>query len=293
MAFKASKKRERKIDKVIRGRPLIPSAAIEKWYAGQIKEMLTEMGADYRSEIMGLMSLKGTKEHYAADAKLPINRFKAAFMKLAKRWQSKIAKLVEKTPKSFVMQVDKHSFSSVGASLKSLGIKQPKDLAKSDWESSMELAVQQNVALIKSIGQEFHDKIEKSVWNSLTSPKGTEQGAYGLGKYLTETLGASKERADFIALDQTKKVFCELNNARMNQNGVDEFEWAHSSAGKTPRHTHMDMDGQTFSTKGPGSELYYPDGTRVSLPKKDDGKPGHAIGCKCRMIPVINISDDD
>jgi len=280
------------MDKVIRGKPLIPSVAIEEWYANQIKEMLDSMAADYKSEIMALMSLEGTKEHYAADAKLPINRFKAAFMKLAKRWQSKIAKLTGKVPESFAMQVDKHSFSSVGSSLKSLGIKQPKNIPKPEWESSMELAVQQNVALIKSVGQEFHDKIEKSVWNSLTSPQGTEQGAYGLSAYLKDTLGASKERADFIAMDQTKKIFCELNNARMNQNGVDEFEWAHSSAGKTPRHTHMDLDGKTFSTKGPGSELYYPDGTRVDLPKKDDGKPGHAIGCRCRAIPVINISDD-
>lgn len=293
MSFKASKKRTRKDDKVIRGKPLIPSAAIEEGYAKEMKGMLNEMEAEYRAEIMKLMGLEGVREHYAADAKLPLSRFKAMFERMLARWTTKIGKMSSRVSKSFAMGVDKHSFSSVGASLKSLGMVQPRDIKKSDWESTMELAVQQNIALIKSVGREFHDKIEKATWNSLTSPQGNEQGAYGLSKYMNETLGVCKKRADFIAMDQTKKIYSELNNKRMEQNNVFEFEWAHSSAGKYPRHSHIDLDGQTFSTKGPASELYYLDGSRVKLPKNDDGKPGHAIQCRCRAIPVIRIVNEE
>lgn len=289
MAFKARKTRERKQEPLIKGKPLIPSAAIEQWYSRELRGFIQAMAADYRAEIEDLMSLKGTKQYYTADAKLPTGRFKSMFEKTFKKWTSRMFKFADRVTKEASIKVDKHSFTSVGSSLKALGIKEPKEAKKLDWETQMQLYIQQNTSLIKSITQEFHDKIENATWNSLTSPRGSEQGAHGISKYITETAGASKARANLIAMDQTKKLFCVLNNARMEQNGVTKFIWLHSSAGKTPRHSHVELDGQTFSTFGPPSELYRIDGSRVKLAKNDDGKPGHAINCRCRAIPVIEL----
>jgi uncharacterized protein with gpF-like domain len=292
MSFKASKKRERKIVATVRGKPLIPSAAAEEWHSKQVKDLITEMSEDYSTEIKRMMRLEGTREYYAADAKLPISRIKAMFERMLNKWTKKFFSSANRIAAESAVQVDKHSFVSVGSSLKALGIKQPRDMRKTDHDQQMELYIQQNVALIKSVGTEFQDKIQKAVWNSLTSPEGSEQGAYGLSKYLYETTNTTKARADFIAMDQTKKLYSALNNDRMEQNGVTKFEWMHSSAGKTPRHTHLELDRQIFSTKGAPNELYYVDGTRVKLPKNDDGKPGHPINCRCRAVPVIDLSDD-
>lgn len=288
--FKARKTRERKKEPLIKGKPLIPSAAIEEWYSREMRAFIQAMAEDYKAEVEKLMKLPGTKQFIAMDAKLPTGRFRSIFEKTFKKWTSRMFKFADRVTKEASIKVDKHSFTSVGSSLKALGIKEPKDMKRADWETQMELYIQQNTALIKSVAQEFHDKIEKATWNSLTSPEGTEQGAYGLSKYIMETAGVSKARADFIAMDQTKKLYSALNNARMEQNGVTKFIWMHSSAGKYPRHSHIELNGQTFSTKGPTSELYYPDGTRVKLPKNDDGKPGHAINCRCRALPVIELS---
>lgn len=289
MAFRASKKRERKKEPLIKGKPLIPSAATEQWYSKEIRDFIQEMSDDYRAEIEKCMKLPGTKDYYAEDSKLPVGRFRSMFAKTRKKWESKMFEFANRKAKEASIKIDKHSFTSVGSSLKALGIKEPKGITKTAWELQMELYIRENVALISSLGQGFQDKVEKSVWNSLTAPDGSEQGMYGISNYITHTTAVTRRHANFIAVDQTRKLYSALNIARMEQNGVTKFIWLHSSAGKTPRHTHLELNGQTFSTQGSPSELYRVDGTRVKLPKKDDGKPGHPINCRCRALPVIEL----
>jgi uncharacterized protein with gpF-like domain len=70
----------------------------------------------------------------------------------------------------------------------------------------------------------------------------------------------------------------------MDQNGVEEFEWLHSSAGKVPRQTHVDKDGMVFKVNDP--RLW-------EGPKADQGPPGWAINCRCRAVPIIGYKDDE
>lgn len=304
MAFKASRTRKRKTQSVAEGKPLVASAAIRDWYSSQIKSLIDDMIEDYRSEITKLMAAPGVEQHYAADAKLPIGRFKKLFERLFDKWFGKVSTFIGKTASSCAVKIDQHSFSSVGASLKSMGIKEPRNMSKADWETQIGLYVNENIALIKSIAGDFHSGIEKATWNSLTSEIGEEQGAYGIQKYIYKHTPALKERSEFIARDQNSKLNSVLNNARMEQNGVDCFIWLHSSAGKVPRQCHIDWNGRTFLTKGGPSELYelLDDGTVVQVTvgydgarKGDIGKPGYCINCKCRARPklIFRPQNDD
>lgn len=298
MAFQASKERGRKKEPAVRGRQLIASAAVVEEYSKFLKAIAREMTAEYKEEIGKLMRAEGTRDHYASDAKLPLERFKAMFKRLADKWRKKVEKISYEKAESFFMKVDKHAFTTVGSSLKAMGIHEPKGIKKSFFEEQMALAVQQNVALIKSIPEELHGKIERAVWNSLTSPEGKEQGAYGINAAIMDYMGKEFTRAEFIAEDQTKKIYSVMTNARLEQNGLDRFEWAHSSAGKKPRQCHVKWNGRVFLTRGGPTDLWEVlksgkvvkvtpgyDGARES----DIGKPGHPPRCRCRAIPILDV----
>lgn len=298
MTFTASKERKRRIKPMAEGKVLMPSAAVREWYSEEIKSILRKMADEYRSEIGILMKSSGTKQHFAADANLPVSRFKGLMNRLKEKWSKRANELAAKIAESFVMKVDKHSFSSVGSSLKALGIQEPRGVPKTKWETQIETYVAENIALIKSIPEEFHSKIERATWNSLTSPEGTEQGAYGINGAIRDAMGKGFDRADFIAQDQTSKLNSVMNNARMEQNGISVFEWMHSSAGKTPRKCHQAWNGRYFLTKGGPTDLVelLPDGSTVKYEEGQDGarkgdvaKPGHAPRCRCRAKPVIKL----
>ena len=298
MAFKASKTRSIKKTPIAEGRILIPSAPAREWYETQLKGMIDLMAGDYLAEIEGVFGTKGVRQHFAMDAKLPVDRIASMFERLAKRWMPKIAKWSQKTAEQMALKINKHSFVTVGESLRTMGIKEPADISKSDFDLRMESFIAQNVALIKSVPTEMHSKIERAVWNSLTAPKGTEQGIFGIKAAVQDVTSSEFSRAKFIAQDQNAKLYSALNIARQEQNGVMSFIWMHSSAGKTPRKCHQAWDGRRFATKGGQNELYeiLPDGTlkkyevgQDGAREADLGKPGFPPKCRCRAKPYIDL----
>ena len=106
----------------------------------------------------------------------------------------------------------------------------------------------------------------------------------GIQNALNKVGITSKKRVDLIARDQNSKVYTSLATERMRQNGVEYFEWMHSSAGKVPRQTHVDKDGMVFQVDDP--RLW-------TGPKADQGPPGWAINCRCRMKPLIGYNPED
>lgn len=301
MAFKASKKRGRKSEPVAEGKQLIPSAAIEAGYSRNMKGMIRAMAQEYRDALTELFDRPSVESHYAADAKLPTAGFKSLLNRLSQKWMKRFSIFADKEAKSTFVKINKHSFTTVQESLKTLGIKNPPKEDPDDFAVRMETYMAENVALIKSIPLDLHSKIERAVWNSLTAKEGESQGAYGIHRVIRDAMGDQFSRADLIARDQNAKLYSALNNARIEQAGCDTFDWVHSSAGKQPRQCHVAWNGRTFLTKGGPNELYelLPDGTVVKYEVGQDGarkgdiaKPGHAINCKCRAKPVIKLSTE-
>jgi len=278
MAFKASKKRERKAPEPVgKGTALIPSAAIESWYRKRLEAMSTAMVKDYKEQINNTLDHAAVQEFFATDA-AATSAFKKVMEKLDQKWSDVFRGFAKSTSKEFVDKSDEHATATTRWSLSTAGIEQPRAAYNENIANTLTASQDFNNTLIAGIQEDVHEKIYTAVMLSLTSPDPEKQGQSGIEAALREIGGFAKNRAKLIAQDQTSKLYSSLSDQRMEENGVDEFEWMHSSAGKVPRHTHVEKDGMIFKLNDP--RLW-------EGPKADQGPPGWAIRCRCRKIPVI------
>lgn len=278
MAFKASKTRSVKAaDPIGRGTPIVPSAAIDLWYRKELKAMLKAMLDDYKKEIYRTANSGQGEAFYATDA-LFSSVFESTLKSLQQRWGRIFEGFAEKLAPEFVNKVEGQATSATMHSLSVAGLKAPVAAYNSNVANTIQASVDFNHTLITSLSKEAHEHVYTAVMLSLTSPNPEEQGLDGITAALTKAGIHSKKRADLIARDQTSKIYSSLSDARMEQNGCEEFEWLHSSAGKVPRHTHVEKNGQIFKLNDP--RLW-------EGPKADQGPPGWAINCRCRKVPVF------
>lgn len=253
--FQASKKRQYKpapTHKV--GPSLVPSAAIEEEYRKEIIDAVMEA-----LQLPGRVGDAFTR-HSLANLKRRAYRMAA----------------------SFTTKVNKHSRVTVWSAIEklgesiSVGAVDVKDLAE---------PIRDNVSLITNLADDAQKKLVE-----LYIKHGPDQSK--IYPELKEMVG---NRAELISTDQNAKLFTSLNTERMLESGLDTFEWQHSSAGKTPRQCHIDRNGQLYLLKGGSSELYHLDGSNANddpgCRKGDQGKPGYAIRCRCRMKPTSSLDD--
>lgn len=276
--FHASKVRQRKAPAPVgRGTQIIPSAAIEAWYRGELNKLTRTMIAEYKTQLDFVINGAAASRLFATDA-TATSEFVTVLNSLRQRWGKIFAGFANKLAPEFVDKADKGATAATLNSLSTAGVKQPIATFNEAVQNTLQAAVNYNHTLITNLSEEVHEKIYSSVMLSLTSPNPEEQGASGIQNALREVGGFSEKRIDLIAQDQTSKLYSSVSDDRMRQNGCEEFEWMHSSAGKTPRHTHLAKDGQIFKLNDP--RLW-------EGPKADQGPPGWAIRCRCRKVPVF------
>jgi SPP1 gp7 family putative phage head morphogenesis protein len=278
MAFTASKKRERRAaEPVGRGSAIIPSAAIEAWYRAKLTVMVKAMLAEYKEVVTAEVKSEKGKQFYATDAMFS-DVFASTLKSLQQRWARIFEGFASKLAPEYVEKVDGQATSATLHSLSVAGVKAPIATYNAAVANTLKASVDYNHTLITGLADEVHEKVYSAVMLSLTSPNPEEQGQNGIKEALKKAGIDSEKRVDLIVRDQTSKIYSSLSDERMKQNGCEEFEWAHSSAGKVPRHTHVEKDGQIFKLNDP--RLW--DG-----PKGDQGPPGWAINCRCRKIPIF------
>lgn len=124
----------------------------------------------------------------------------------------------------------------------------------------------ENVALIKSIPNQYFDQVEKTVIAGMRSGIRHEE----IAKDIEERFEVSKSRAALIARDQVGKWQSELDAARQQQLGVTRFIWR-TVHDERVRPEHQALDGEVFSYDDPPSE----------------GLPGTPINCRCYAEPVF------
>ena len=153
-----------------------------------------------------------------------------------------------------------------------------------DIKPLLDQAMADNVGLIKSIGQQHFADVGRAI---LDNYRGVPQvGGGSLTERLQKIGSISKNRAKFIARDQTAKLTGDLNQARQQDNGIDEYTWHNAQdrrvvgnpSGLYPKGNrvhgdHWDREGVKFSWAKP----------------PHDGHPGHAPNCRCYAKPVLNL----
>lgn len=127
--------------------------------------------------------------------------------------------------------------------------------------------VSSNVGLITSISENHFNRIEGII------TRGAQRGALGtnIAKDIQKSFGVSKNKARFIARDQTAKFNSDLSRLRQTSVGVEEYIWS-TSRDERVRPTHRAKEGRKF---------------RWSDPPSDTGHPGEDFNCRCVAIPVF------
>lgn len=131
-----------------------------------------------------------------------------------------------------------------------------------------EAAVEQNVGLIQSIPQQFHDRVAQDVFTALQDGWPLDD----LVEKLRHSYGITRKRARLIANDQNRGITARLNVAQALAAWGDDVEaiWCHVHGGeKQPRESHVEADGKRFKL----SEGCWIDGEFIL--------PGQKIGCQC------------
>lgn len=133
----------------------------------------------------------------------------------------------------------------------------------------------ENVALIKSIGQQYHTDIEGDVMRSFVAGRDLDS----LSKQLKARGKVTTDRAAFIARDQANKASAAFNAARQRELGLKWATWIHGNAGKEPRPNHLRA----------GREHWYFN-TQEGIDFGDKFGhvvPSEAINCRCSSRTVL------
>jgi len=216
---------------------------------------------------------------YTADESLA-TRLARELREFDRKWSRRFAERSRMLTDQMLSRVDRYTSRALASSLKEMSggltLKTP-DMPAGLYERLM-AATKENVSLIRSIQADFHERIEGAVMRSIASGN---FGARSLFEEIIKTGQATKQRAELIAVDQTRKVTTAMNAERMKAVGLRKFEWVHSGGGADPRELHVRYNGQIFDMDDP-PVIEERTGAR--------GLPGQLIKCRCRMRPVVDLT---
>ena len=248
--------------------PIRPNVGIEVSYRKALEELISEMH-DSLVYWLGAKYKVNQPEILALD-KSPARELNDAMARLARRWQRRFNALAPILAKHFATKVAERSDLGLQTALRKAGftVKFTMTPAANDI---LQATIQQNVALIKSIGSEHLSKVQGLVMRSVQA--GRDLG--GLTKDLEEQFGVTRRRATLIARTQNNLATASMNKARCLEIGITEAVWMHSHAGKHPRPSHVAANGKKYDiAKG-----MYLEGEWV--------QPGQAINCRCLAKPLL------
>lgn len=264
------------------GSPLKPNASVESRYNKQLNDMISLMYNDYQREVKKLV--KKEFKGYALDSSLA-SQSSILMNFLSKKWYSRFTKFANLFIKTFINQVEKNSTKTLESSLKQLSggmtIKPPQ--YPKDLQEKIQAHIKENVALIKSIPDEFHLKVENSINRSIQQGLGTNNIYNTALENMEKAKFSQEKRASLIARLETAKISSTIQLEKMKAVGIKKFRWRHSAGGLNPRELHISYDGKIFSFD--------------NLPIIDEktgqtGLPGTIYNCRCYLEPVIEFSDN-
>ena len=137
----------------------------------------------------------------------------------------------------------------------------------------LQATIAEQVSLIRSIPSQHLTQVQGIVMRGVQAGRDLAS----IAESLQREFGVTKRRAATIARDQNNKSTAVMNRVRQTELGITKAIWRHSTAGKHPRRTHVEMDGQVYEVaKG----MWDSDEKRFVL-------PGELINCRCFSKSII------
>lgn len=246
---------------------IAPDASLTKWYREQMQGMMDDMRSDviqnvvkrYQSEIAmdGILDWMG----HVIDG-------------LVSKWVKNLDSISDGIAKELVgrskTNYDKRLHNLLRRRGFTVNFKHTQYV-----QDQAQIALEENVALIKSVGNQYLDKVRSAVWRSVKNGYDLES----LVKQLKEIDGVEDRRAKNIAKDQVAKLNQAFEMARAEELGIKEAIWVHSGASKEPRASHKRASGTRYNIK------------EGCLIDNELIQPAWLPMCKCRAKLIIEIPD--
>jgi hypothetical protein len=290
-------------------RPVRPNAGIEREYRRRLDKLICEMAASYshwikacyrKNEPIMAMAMDSERRSWAKEITsatiidpktekrgdtievgpvwlaldaTPASQLKMEVNRLARHWNKRFNEASKELAAYFTLSASRRSDAALRKILKDGGwsVQFKLTAAMKDIKAA---TIAENVALIKSIPQQYHTEVQGLVMRSVTA--GRDIGY--LADELYKRFDITRNRAAFIARDQSNKMTSAFQRARQIELNLTEGIWLHSAGGKEPRPTHVRQSGKRFSIKEG-----WPDpalgGKRIW--------PGTEPNCRCVWKPVV------
>jgi uncharacterized protein with gpF-like domain len=212
---------------------LRPNAGIRQRYQRQLLTLIDDMNVSILYWVKA--QYRDSPPILAMDAKLtPSQDMQKRFQELAKKWKKRWEDAAPKIAESYLKNSYKYTNSSMMAALRESGISVRFEMTPA-VRDKLNAKLTENVALIKSIPEQYLSQVEGSVMRAYSS-------GFNLQKMIAEIVthtGVTQRRAANIAFDQTNKAHTVIAQARSLELGFTEAEWIHSGGGRHPRAPHM------------------------------------------------------
>ncbi len=260
--------RLRKGDRILK--PVHPSAGLEADYRRKLKRLVEEMSRSYSHWIRA--QYRADPPRMAAD-ETPSRKLEREMAQLGRQWWRRFDEAAPKMAKWFALSTNARSRDQLKRILADAGISVPFEMTPK-MKDVFDATVAENVALIKSIQQQYHSEVQGMVMRSVAAGRDLQM----LTRDLEERFEITNRRAATIALDQNNKATSDFVRVRQEHLGL-LAKWRHSHGGKEPRKTHLANDGQVYDPK---VGWFDPD------PKVQRRIwPGQLIRCRCVSVSVV------
>lgn len=263
------------------GTPIHNNVAISKRYEKALQKAIDKMRISTEKEINRLIYTKNARRYFisldsAKKEKSLVTKTKLALAALLLKFQLMFNRQSKTLAQSMLEDVQKYTTSAVHRSLKELtGESFNTSTLSAVGKIKAQAIVAENVALIKSIPQQYFTQITGDVMRAIVTGSTT-----GLAESISKHGKVSEKRAKLIASDQTHKAIQAISRQKMIDKGVSKFQWVYTFRSKEPRPSHVKMNGKVYRLDSP--PIINAD---TSGPPKR-GYPGDLINCKCIMRPV-------
>lgn len=244
-----------------------PNAGLTVEYRKQLDKLIDDMN---RSVVYWLTAAyRKQQPRLAADAS-PAKELQERLKRLKKYWLEVFDKSAPTMAKRFAEKAIRQVDMTMTNQLKQrdFGI----DFKLTDEaRNALDATIGENVALIRSIPQQYLSDVEGLVMRSIAVGGDLKT----LSRQLHERYGVTKRRAALISRDQNAKATATMVRVRQLGLGITHAVWLHSHGGKEPRASHVAYDGKTYEiAKGA-----YIDGEWIY--------PGEKINCRCVARSII------
>jgi SPP1 gp7 family putative phage head morphogenesis protein len=238
-------------------------------YRRQLMSLIDEMSASV--EYWLPVQYKKAPPRLAMDA-TPSDQMKSNLRKIAKRWRDRFDETAPRIAEAYLQGMFKATDSAMRSALRDSGwtVKFKMTPAMRD---AFDASLSENVALIKSIPEQYFLDVEGAVSRSYAAGRDLET----MVKSLKKIYPKAANRAVLIARDQSNKANATVTHARYQELGIEEAIWMHSHGGRVPRPDHVAADGRKYKVA---------EGCLIS---GEYIRPGELINCRCTSRPVLPI----